>query len=96
MANGHGGARPGAGRKRRATVVEQASRRDVVLEVISDEEWRQTVKAWLALAKETPSIIYPLLPYLLGSPKQEHDVKVSGSLAIEAARKVLRVDGGGE
>lgn len=83
MANGHGGARPGAGRKRKATVVEQASRRSVVLEVIDDEEWRETVQAWLLLARETPSVIYPLLPYLLGSPKQE--IKLSGELTTTIA-----------
>jgi len=67
-----GGRRAGAGgNKKKETVVAQASRRDAVLDVISDEEWRKTVKAWLELAQETPSVIYPLLPYLMGSPKQE-------------------------
>jgi hypothetical protein len=66
-----GGPRPGSGRKRQETVVAQTSRRSAVLDVISDEEWRKTVKAWLVLAQETPSVIYPLLPYLLGSVKQE-------------------------
>lgn len=66
-----GGARPGAGRKRKTTVIEQASRRSVVLDVIGEEEWRETVRAWLMLSRETPSVIYPLLPYLMGSPKQE-------------------------
>jgi hypothetical protein len=74
MANGHGGARPGAGRKKQDTIVAQASRRGAVLDVIGDEEWRRTVKAWLALAQETPSVIYPLLPYLLGAAKQEISV----------------------
>lgn len=69
-----GGFRPGAGRKRQETVVAQASRRDVVLDVISDPEWRKTVKAWLAMAQTTPSVIYPLLPYLLGGQKQEIDI----------------------
>lgn len=68
---GSGGARPGSGRKKQATVVAQASRRDVVLDVIGDPEWRETVKAWLQLSRTNPSVIYPLLPYLMGSPKQE-------------------------
>ena len=69
MANGHGGARPGAGRKRRDTVTLQATRRDVVLHVIDDDAWTKLVRKWLALAEETPSVLYPLLPYLLGSAK---------------------------
>ena len=78
MANGHGGARPGAGRKRRAAVVEQASRRSIVLEVFEEDAWRDTVKAWLVMAKDTPSVIYPLLPYILGAAKV--DVNVSGTI----------------
>lgn len=74
MANGHGGARPGAGRKRQSAVVEQASRRSIVLEVFDEKAWRDTITAWLALAAETPSVIYPLLPYILGGVKQEIDV----------------------
>jgi hypothetical protein len=97
MANGHGGARPGAGRKRKTTLVEQASRRGIVLEVIDDTEWRETVKAWLVLAKDTPSVIYPLLPYLLGGAKQT--IEVTGEVEhrhveLGNARAVLRVVGG--
>lgn len=95
MANGHGGARPGAGRKRQTTVEHQASRRSIVLEVFDEQAWRETVIAWLALAKETPSVIYPLLPYILGGAKQE--INVTGQIehvTIENARQVLRVVGG--
>lgn len=97
MANGHGGARPGAGRKRPSAVAEQASRRSVVLEVFDEKAWRETVIAWLALAAETPSVIYPLLPYILGGVKQE--VNVTGQVEhvqLDAARKVLRIVGGTE
>lgn len=71
MANGHGGARPGAGRKRKEAVEHQASRRSIVLDVFDETAWRDTITAWLALAKDTPSVIYPLLPYILGAAKQE-------------------------
>lgn len=86
-----GGARPGAGRKRKETVVEQASRRDIVLEVINEQEWRDTVTEWLALGKKTPSILYPLIPYLLGSPKQDINVsgKIEHSLTIADIRKAI-------
>lgn len=77
MANGHGGYRPGAGRKRKQTVDEQESRRSIVLDVFSPEEWRKTVTGWMNTARTTGNyaLLYPLLPYLMGSPKQE--VKVS-------------------
>lgn len=97
---GSGGARAGAGRKRGPNVGErvvetQASRRSVVLEVFDEVAWRETVTAWLAMAKTTPSVIYPLLPYILGGVKQE--VNVSGQVEhvqIDTARKVLRIVGG--
>lgn len=91
MANGHGGARPGAGRKKKTTVEEQLSRRDIVLSVFSDEEWRETLRAWLILSRETPSVIYPLIPYLLGSTKQELNVtgKVEHALTIADIRKAI-------
>lgn len=69
-----GGARAGAGRKTKETVVEQAHRREVILQVIGDPEWRDLLVSWLAMAKTTPSVIYPILPYLLGGAKQEIDV----------------------
>lgn len=74
MANGHGGVRAGAGRKRASARIEQASRRSIVLEVFDEKAWRDTITAWLALAAETPSVIYPLLPYILGGVKQEIDI----------------------
>lgn len=83
-----GGARAGAGRKRRTTVVEQASRRSIVLEVFDEEAWRDTVKAWLLLAPEMPSVIYPLLPYILGGVKQ--DVNVTGQIEHQVTITSLR------
>jgi hypothetical protein len=92
-----GGARPGAGSKKKTTVNEQETRRSIVLDVFSPEEWRTTVTAWLAIAQTTPSVIYPLLPYILGAAKQE--INVTGQIThvqIESARKVLRIVGGTE
>jgi hypothetical protein len=94
-----GGFRPGAGGKRKETVEEQESRRDIVLDVFNPEEWRKTVTGWMMTARETKNygLLFPLLPYLMGSPKQE--VKVSGQIEhvqLEAAQQVLRVIGGTE
>lgn len=82
MAGKNGGARPGAGRKKKETVDEQQSRRDIVLEVVGPDEWRGHVKGLLALSSRNPSALLPLYPYILGSPKQEHDVKVTGGVTI--------------
>lgn len=93
--NGRGGARAGAGRKKATTVHEQATRRSIVLSVFDENEWRDIVTAWLGMAKETPSVIYPLLPYILGAAKQE--INVTGTVEhvqMESARRVLRVVGG--
>ena len=80
-------------------IEKQAARRDTVLVVIHDEEWRQTLIEWIANARETKNFasLYPLLPYILGGAKQE--INVSGTIEhvnIDNARKVLRVVGGTE
>lgn len=92
-----GGPRPGSGRKRKETVVEQASRRDGVLMVFHDAAWIDLLKSWLVLGRTAPHVIYPLLPYILGGVKQEIDVNARVEhVQMEAARTVLRVVGGTE
>lgn len=96
MAGKNGGARPGAGRKKKVTVEEQMSRRDVLLEVFTVPEWREIARTLLEQAKGgNLMILLPYLPYLLGSPRQE--INVTGRVEhvqMDAARKVLRVVGG--
>ena len=92
-----GGFRPGAGRKRQETVEQQHNRRDVVLDVVSERVWRETVTGWIATAQETRNyaLLFPLLPYIMGAAKQE--INVTGRVEhvqMDAARKVLRVVGG--
>lgn len=83
MAGKNGGARPGAGRKRKETVEEQASRRDIVLDVVSPAAWRSHVESLLEQSNRgNYAAMLPLYPYILGSPKQEHDVKVTGGVTI--------------
>jgi hypothetical protein len=71
-----GGARPGSGRKKQETIVVQASRRDTVLEVISDPVWKATVTEWVATARATGNfgLLFPLLPYIMGAAKQELNI----------------------
>ena len=68
-----GGFRPGAGGKRKETVVEQGTRRDIVLDVVSQQLWRKTVTEWIATARTTKNfaLLFPLLPYIMGAAKQE-------------------------
>lgn len=82
---GSGGPRPGSGRKRKATIDEQKARRELLLEVFSAPEFREVAESLLGRAKAGDlAACGMLLPYLLGSPKQEtkHDVKVTGAVQI--------------
>lgn len=92
-----GGARPGAGGKKKTTVKEQANRRSVVLEVFDEAAWREVVKGWLLLAKEMPSVIYPLIPYILGAAKSE--LHVTGEIThvrVQEIREALGIIEGGK
>jgi hypothetical protein len=94
-----GGARPGAGRKRKETVEMQGNRRDALLDVVTEKLWRETVKGWIETARATGNygLLFPLLPYIMGAAKQ--DINVTGQVEhvqIESARRVLRVVGGTE
>jgi len=92
-----GGARPGAGGKKKSVIEMQASRRDTVLMVLHDEEWRQTLIEWITNARETKNFgsLFPLLPYILGGAKQEvHHTGQIEHVNIDNARRVLRVVGG--
>lgn len=67
-----GGARPGAGRKKKTTVEAQATRRDVVLSVFSVDRLRTIVEHDVAAAERGDTArIDRWLSYVLGSPKQE-------------------------
>jgi hypothetical protein len=92
-----GGARPGAGAKRKTTVELQGNRRDALLDVVTEQLWRETVKGWFATARETKNyaLLFPLLPYIMGGAKQE--IAVSGQIEhvqLDTAQRLLRVIGG--
>ena len=95
MANGYGGARPGSGRKRKVTENEQQTRRDLLLKVFSPERWEGIAEA-IAQKVEAGEIgsVLPYLPYLLGSPRQEHDVAVKGGVTIFLPER--KSDGSGD
>ena len=83
MANGHGGHRPGAGRKKQSTKDAQATRRSIFLDVFSEEETRETALAMLEKVKSgDPKAFVAVAPYFLGKEPDEVDVKVTGGVTI--------------
>jgi hypothetical protein len=86
MANGHGGARPGAGRKRKETIDEQSSRRSVVMSVLSEARLRKIVERDVKAAEGGDTYrVDRWLPYVLGSPKQDISVDSDSVIRVEYA-----------
>lgn len=84
MANGRGGARAGAGRKRKETVDEQSSRRSVVMSVLTEARLRKIVEKDVKAAETGDTYrVDRWLPYVLGSPKQEIDVLSDSTIRVE-------------
>lgn len=84
MANGHGGARAGAGRKKGTTKEQQQCRRDILLEVFTPEEVREAAQAMLTRIKTSgdPKAFGSIAPFVFGKEPDEVDVKVSGGVSI--------------
>lgn len=84
MANGHGGARPGAGRKKGTTKEAQQCRRDIILDVFTPDETRAAAEALLARIKKDgdPVAFGKVAPFVFGKEPDELDVKVSGGVTI--------------
>jgi hypothetical protein len=91
MANGHGGARSGAGRKKQSTLQQQA-RRDVLLEVFSPDAVREAAAALLIRMKTGDTQAWAqAAPHIFGSPRQEtkHEVAVAGAVQIHLPERKL-------
>ena len=72
MANGHGGWRPGAGRKSSQTQTYQASRRTQLQQIVTDEDWAEVVKKAVEQAKSGDYVARAWLsPYVAGKPPEE-------------------------
>lgn len=72
MANGHGGHRPGSGRKKLETKVYQATRRDQLQAVVTDEDWEQIVRKAVEDAKTGDYVARSwLTPYVAGKVPEE-------------------------
>lgn len=83
MANGHGGKRPGAGRK--PVVVEEyrAKMQRLLMETVAEEDARDIVRsAVYAAARGDPDARKWLGPYVFGAPPKEVQVTGAGGGAI--------------
>ena len=69
MAGGWGGARPGAGRKKSATVTYQESRRSQLESIITEYQWQEIVEAMVREMKAgNVRAFQALLPFIVGAP----------------------------
>lgn len=84
MANGHGGVRAGAGRKKGSTKEAQQCRRDIILDVFTPEETRSVAQAMLARIKQDgdPKAFGQIAPFVFGKQPDELDVTVKGGVTI--------------
>lgn len=83
MANGHGGRRPGAGQKKKTTEEQQATNRDLVLSLVSVEALTAMTQTAMSQAEQgDPAARNWVSSYVLGNPKNEHDVTVKGGVTI--------------
>lgn len=81
-----GGARAGAGRKKAETKVAQATRRDILLEVFTEEETREVAIAMRERIKRDgdPKAFGSVAPFIFGKPPEEIDLNVNGQIAIRS------------
>lgn len=91
--SGKGGARSGSGRKKKETVAAQQNRRDVLLDVVNSEAWEDVVKEWVATARATKNftILFPMLPYLMGAARQE--IEHSGEVSLTTISDIRKAIG---
>lgn len=77
--NGHGGRRPGAGRKSAHSQAYQAMRRAQVEEIVTAEEWAKVVRALLKEAQRgNVKAFGAIAPYVLGALPKEVSGEVDG------------------
>lgn len=86
MANGHGGRRPGAGRK--PVVVEEyrAKMQRLLMEAVTDDDARGIARTAIQAAKQGDADARKWLgPYVFGAPPKEVTVHGGEALRVEVA-----------
>jgi hypothetical protein len=83
VANGHGGRRPGAGRKSKPTEERQARFRAITERVITESEWEAMVLGQVQEAKNgNVAAFRELAPWVVGRVPEETDLTVKGGVTI--------------
>ena len=75
----NGGARPGAGRKKKSTEEAQLTRRDKVLIVFTPDRWRECLEAmYLEIKRGNIKAFSAVAPYVMGAPPARLSLEHSG------------------
>jgi len=78
-----GGARPGAGAKKKSTEEQQQANRDLVLSIVTDQDLIDVTRTALVQSKDGDQAARNWISsYCLGNPKNEHDVNIKGAVTI--------------
>lgn len=90
MPDRRGGARPGAGRKKAETKAAQATRRDILLSVFTEEETREIAIAMRERIKANgdPKAFTSIAPFIFGKPPEEIDLNVNGRVTINTINAI--------
>ena len=91
MANGHGGFRPGAGRKSQATQDAQSNKMDIAHDVIPLDRWRKIIDAQARKAEQGDTRAFAeLAPWMMGGkPNAPLEVIHSGEQGRQEFRAMI-------
>lgn len=95
--NSHGGPRQGAGRKRKEktyATMTLAEKRKIFNSMVSEEEFKDIVKNYIAMAKKSPQQAEFLINQLIGKPMQAMEVTGRDGkdlLPLNRAKEILQL-----
>ena len=95
MANGHGGKRPGAGRKPKAIEERRRQNAAAILDLVSDEDRDQAFLRWWSRFEAGVVAALWVVPFVYGHPPKPKEEETGGDAvtALEIRRRDR--DGGG-
>jgi hypothetical protein len=83
-----GGARPGAGRKRKTETESQETMRELVRSIVTDDDLQGVTTTAIALAKSGDDAARRWISsYCLGQPKETKDINLSGGVIINLPQR---------
>jgi hypothetical protein len=94
LANGHGGARPGAGRKSTKTQARQFKMREVLERVVSEAEWESMVEAMVeeVIVERNVAAFRELAPWIVGRVPDETHVQLEAVAQIYLPERRKRAE----